>query len=173
MADKLDLSLFYKEMAEEYLRKILSMKRLEERFEECEPSFIPEMTDRPSHFFTLVNRVNLERLDESEMELLEGMYQGRVEGAEAAALLEQTCFRVMAGDPESGVVHEYFQDIHGKGILPGNAMVFLFHDKATIDESGRIDTEAELKKIRIFANVKRQFESLAEEKTGVPVCIVR
>ncbi len=173
MTDQKVLSDFYKLLAEQYLRESFSIKRLEERFEECDTPFVPKVTDSPARFLSLVNEPHLDRLSEEELQLLDKMYEGTATGEEAALFLEKSCPLVLAGDLDPGVEYEFFRDFRGRGIFPGNTIVFRFRDKVALDGNGKLDEPAERKKSRIFANVKRQFEEMVGEKAGAPIRLVR
>ena len=60
--NEMSLRSIYKALAEQYLRELYSIERLEERFAESELSFRP----RREYLIWLVNEPHLERLEDQE-----------------------------------------------------------------------------------------------------------
>ncbi len=172
---------FYRKAAEEYFAAKYSLKHLEERFMDCGFGFQPKdkpAEDRSLCFFKLMNRPHLERLTEIQSQKLENIYEaaGRntvPEAEEFLAFLEQTCETVLPGSLKEKLEYEYFPDIHGRGIFPGRALVFLFRDKDIFNDDSVLDIQKEEKKKVVFRNVKNQFENMVNQKSDLPVYLVR
>lgn len=165
-----ELAILYQKLAEQYLFEMYSVRRLDERFGECEPAFVPEDVENPDdelslRFISLLNEAHIERLDESETQVLEEISEGNERRINIADFMAQTYEKVLAGDLRPNTQYEYFKNIYGRGILPGNAIIFAFRDKR--------DGAQEEKKTRIFNNVKMQFEELANRNAKSPVYLMR
>ncbi len=163
------LKTIYKALAEQYLREQYSIKRLEERFTESELPFRP----RREHLFWLLNEPHLERLEVQEKKILEQIVKEEADAKTCADFMVSTCDRVMAGDLRAGVNYEFFADIYGRGILPGNSIVFYVDDCTEMNEKGEVNWEIEKRKEKLFQNVKSQFEQIANGKGERKVYLLR
>lgn len=189
----------YKTLAETYLFRKYGVDRLDRRFAEYRPRFIPapwretlrQMNPAALEYISLLNEAHLERLSDADRAAFEDLLHASANvsaddaaetdataaeidatGAAAAAFLERTYRTVLAGNTKPGEMHRYFADIHDIGTIPGDAIVFVFSDVADYDSAGNRNPEAEEKKNRVFASVRRQFEAIAAE-TGDDVRLIR
>ena len=165
-----ELAILYQKLAEQYLFEMYSVRRLDERFGECEPAFVPEDAEKPGdelslRFISLLNEAHIERLDENERQVLEEIGEGNERRINIADFMAQTYEKVLAGDLRPNTQYEYFKNIYGRSILPGNAIIFVLRDKR--------DGLQEEKKTWIFNNVKKQFEELANRNAKSPVYLMR
>lgn len=177
MKEQKEISMLYKKLAEQYLFEVYSIRRLEERFAECEVKFLPESETEQENklalkFISLLNKAHIERLDENERKSLEEISKGNTE-INIAEFIDSTYVKVLAGDIRKNVQYEYFKNIYGKGILPGNAIVFFFRDKVEYNAENQVNWETEYRKDKIFHNVKTQFEKMANRKSQSPIYLIR
>lgn len=177
MKEQKELSMLYKKLAEQYLFEVYSIRRLDERFAACEVKFLPETETEQENelalkFISLLNKAHIERLDENERKSLEEISKGNTE-INIAEFIDSTYEKVLAGDIRKNVQYEYFKNIYGKGILPGNAIVFFFRDKIEYNAENQINWETEHQKDKIFHNVKMQFEKMANRKSQNPIYLIR
>lgn len=175
---KRKLSIAYKIVAEQYLINMLSLKRLDERFCECEIGFETVKSDISEKnnglkFISLINNPHIERLDENESNVLNIICDGNAEDLDIQDFIEKTYQKVLAGDIGENKMYEFYKSIYGNGILPANSIVFSFRDKNAYNSDGSLDWDIMKKKAILFFNVKQQFEKLVKEKTSVPVYLVR
>ena len=167
--NEMSLRSISKALAEQYLRELYSIERLEERFAESELSFRP----RREYLIWLVNEPHLERLEDQEKKILEQIARETADVKACADFMISTCDRVMAGDLRTGINYEFFADIYGRGILPGNSIVFYIDDCTEMNEKGDVNWEVEERKEKLFLNVKKQFEQLANEKSEKNAYLLR
>lgn len=173
-----ELSVIYKIIAEQYLINMLSLKRLDERFSECGVGFetLKSGADKKNNglkFITLINNAHIERLNESQRDILNKIYDGDINELDVQSFIEQTYQKVLAGDTGESKNYEFYKSIYGDGILPANSIVFCFRDKSVYNADGSMDWEMMKKKSMIFLSVKQQFECLVKEKMDVPIYLVR
>lgn len=173
-----ELCKVYKMIAEQYLYEKYSIGRLDQRFSEQKIPFEPIKRDKEEvgqqlRYITLSNHANIERLESEELNELEKIADGYFESINILNFVESTYRKVLAGDIRPNVKYEFYPNIHGEGILPGDAIVFLFHDQVTYDLEGKIDWEIEGRKETMFKNVKVQFEALANRNSETPIYLVR
>lgn len=175
-----ELSRIYWLLSWQYLTEQYALKRLDERFAECETRFEPvEQGNRQQGsgiyliYISLWNKARIERLEESEIKQLYEINNGNPNNINLSEFISNTYIRVLAGDIRPDTQHEFFKDIYGKGVLPGNAVIFSFRDKMAYGSDGEIDWVLEEKKERIFGHVKNQFEKLANVRANHPVYLVR
>lgn len=167
--NEMPLRSIYKALAEQYLREQYSIERLEDRFAQSGLPFHPQK----EHLFVLVNEPHLERLKDQEKAILEQIAREKTDAGTCAEFVINTCDKVMAGDLRNGVNYEFFPDVHERGLLPGNSIVFYMDDCIKMDEKGGRNWEVEERKEKLFQNVKSQFEQIANEKCERKVYLLR
>ena len=170
-----ELSEIYRSLAEQYLIEKYSVKRLDERFGECKAAFIPEddRTDNGLKYISVLNSAHMERLSEEEIQIFRTLLTDEDREEDLVKFIISTCDLVMAGDIRKSIYCEYYKDIHGNGIFPGNAVIFCFRDQTRYDENGKMDWAEEGYKNKVFNRVKLQFEQLAGRKEENPVYLIR
>lgn len=174
------LSRLYRALSQQYLIEQYSLKRLDERFAEGETYFEP-LDERNLQqgngiylkYISLLNKARIERLEENELKMLREINNENPGNINLADFIGRTYARILAGDITPGTQYEFFKDIYGKGVLPGNAVIFSFRDKTSYGPDGEIDWSIEERKSRIFHQVKEQFEELANAGSNHPVYLVR
>lgn len=166
---------YYKLIADQIVIEKYSLKRLDERFGECSAGFIPagDRNEDGLQFLSVLNRPHLERLSEERLLEFRNMAARENMEDELVSFVEASFRDILEGDPRPNVQYEYFRDIHGRGIFPGNSLVLLFRDKVQYDPAGKVDWNGEARKEEVFAQVKEQFEELVNQKGDCPVFLVR
>ena len=104
---------------------------------------------------------------------MEQIAREEIDAGTCAEFVINTYDKVMAGDLRDGVNYEFFPDVHERGLLPGNSIVFYMDDRIKMDEKGGRNWEVEERKEKLFRNVKSQFEQLANEKYERKVYLFR
>lgn len=177
-ADSEEFSISYRELVSQYLFEKYSIRRLDERFLECGSAFLPAADEKDFlpwrlNFISLLNEVHMERMSLEELEEFQSLLEKEDGNTDILDFLERTWEKVLAGTETEGSLYEFYPDIRGKGILPGNALVFEFRDMTQYDSEGKTDWELENEKARVFERVKIQYEKIANAKSAVPVYLVR
>lgn len=173
-----ELKVAYRILVSQYLFEKYSLRRLDERFLESSAAFLPKTDavlreDYELQFISLLNEAHIERLSGAELEMFQEILEDESDHTGIFDFLERTYEKVLAGTVVPGIEFEFFKDIYGRGIFPGNALIFQFRDQEMYDENGKLRRETEEQKARVFERVKVQYEKIANAKSRVPVYLVR
>lgn len=178
MISRDNLKSFYKELAETYLRGIYSIEALENGFKNCKVVYYSKPGS--NHLITLFNEPQIENLDEDEINYISSLVEKERPdekiGREVLDFIEKTYRKVLylpGWENADGRMAEFFPNIYEIGILPVNSIIFRFMDVLPNVPFEEIDREEEAKKDRIFANVKAQFEKMANKDDKDYVWLIR
>jgi hypothetical protein len=170
----------YRAVAETYLAGKYGLDKLDQRFAEYVPHYIPapwreEINKQPGamRYISLLNMAHTERLSDADSEEIQAILKTGENKEQIPDLIERTYHTVLAGTTEPEAYYEYFADIHGRGRFPGDAIVFVFSDIPEYDEAGNSNAEAEDRKTDVFENVKSQFEAIVSEDSEDKVFLIR
>ena len=167
----------YKELAESYLRELYSIDSLENGFLNCNAIFMPPAGKK--NLISLFNTPRIENLTDEEFAFLSDISEKEAKDQKVEEIinfLEQTYRKVLYlpgweyGDGRKG---EFYPNIHGDGILPVDSIIFRFRDSVPNIPLEEIDIKEEDRKLRIFMNVKVQFEKLANKEDKDYVWLLR
>lgn len=174
----------YRYIISRYLCSELEIEEIEKKLRdrnycflktEEKKSFYQKYDKSGTDYFYLRNDVHVERLDENALSIIEEAYtDGSDEKLEAAAKVVVDSWKnVLAFIPGCEYSIELFPTIHGEGIVPANALVYMLHTEANYDENGAIvDWDEDRKRLNVVYGLKSQLEKLWSEDIEIPVKVI-
>lgn len=129
------------------------------------------------HFLYLRSWAHVERLTMEEGQVLKKCLQKQIDEEalqDAFRIVEATYPKVLTIHPEKqGQWFELYPDVHGRGRVQGENIVFAIRTTPEYNEAGMfVDREHELEKKAEIKSVRKQLEPILTEVLGVKVLVL-
>lgn len=181
----IQLQTVYRFFLSQFLLQTTKMDVIDRKLKQHELSFLENRSENMNFYqrndlmgldyFYLRNHIHIERLEEEQLKLLEGLLDKVTEenAKEAKVLIENTYKKVLGfAEDDSFQEIELFPSIYGEGNIPVDAIVFMIAAVPEYDEAGNIkDVTAQEKKENILLSLKAQLEPMWSVALKVPVKI--
>lgn len=165
----------YRLLVEQYVLKRTGLKSLDERLKKSElgfaslkeQSYSQAFSTMELSFFSIRNTIHVERLNKDEFNILARYIYDEVDDG-LEDMISDTYAKVFARDTRDGIYVEYFKDIHGAGILPGDTIIF---DLAVYCPATE-DSQLHKRKYNTLVSIKKQLEPLLTKYFGVTTVVL-